>query len=252
MTRGLYTLASGGLAMEMQLDAVAHNVANANTPGYKAERFVFESSPILNGPLPALDDPVLLELIPQVVEGIQRRDFSPGPVTPTGNPLDVSIDVPNAFFAVSTPRGERYTRQGTFALDGEGFLVAGNGQRVQGDGGDIRIDTQEGPLDIADDGTIFVDGVRVARLRLVDFGPNPRLVPEGAEVFATAPGVFGSELEAEDVAVSQGAIERSNVDAVKGITQMVEIARGYESYMRAITRLDEIARRTIDEVGRVG
>ncbi|MCW5893735.1 MAG: flagellar hook-basal body protein [bacterium] len=252
MNRGLYTLASGGLAMERQLDAVANNVANANTPGYKAERFVFESSPLLNGPLPPVDDPVLLELIPQVVESLQRRDFSPGPITTTGNPLDVAIGNPTAFFAVSTPRGERYTRQGTFALDAEGFLVAGNGQRVQGEGGDIRIDQREGALDIADDGTLWVDQVRIDRLRLVDFGPSPRLVPEGAETFAPVPGVFGSELQAEAVSLTQGALERSNVDPVKGVTQLVEIARGYESYMRAITRLDEIARRTIDEVGRVG
>lgn len=250
MTRGLYTLASGGLALEMQLDAVTQNLANANTPGYKAERFVFESVPLLSAP-PPLGDQVLLELMPQVIEGQQSRDFSPGPVTLSGNPLDVALETPG-FFAVSTGRGERYTRQGTFGLDDEGFLVAGNGLRVQGESGDIRIDETEGTLVIASDGTLSVDNVRIDRLRIVDFGPNPRLVPEGQAMFAAVPGVFGVDLGAEEVSVQQGAVELSNVNAVKGVTQLVEIARGYESYMRAITRLDEITRRTIDEVGRVG
>lgn len=251
MTRGLYTLASGGLALEMQLDAVTQNVANANTAGYKAERFVVESMPLLNAP-PPVDDPVLLELVPQVVTGQQLRDFSPGPTTTTGNPLDVAIGNEHAFFAVGTPRGERYTRQGTFGLDDEGFLVTGLGERVQGTSGDIRVDQTDGPLVIADDGTLWVDNVRIDRLRLVDFGPNPRLTPEGEALYVAAPGVLGRDLEAEDVSVTQGAIERANFDAVKGVTTMVEIARGYESYMRAISRLDEITRRTIDEVGRVG
>lgn len=252
MTSGLYTLASGGLALEMQLDAVSQNVANANTPGYKPERFVFESAPLLNAPLPPVDDPVLLDLIPQVVSGTQLRDFSPGPVTMTGNPLDVALGNAHGFFAVGTARGERYTRQGTFALDAEGFLVAGTGQRVQGQGGDIRVNTEDGPLDIADDGTLYVDNVRIDRLRVVDFGPNPKLVPEGATLFAPVQGVFGTEVGPDEIDVTQGAIERANTDAVKGVTQLVEIARGYESYMRAISRLDEITRRTIDEVGRVG
>jgi flagellar basal-body rod protein FlgF len=251
MTRGLYTLASGGLALEMQLDAVAQNVANANTAGYKAERFVIESTPLLNAP-PPVDDPVLLELVPQVVTGRQLRDFQPGPTTETGNPLDVAIQNPHAFFAVATPRGERYTRQGTFGLDDEGFLVSGVGQRVQGTNGDIRIDQREGELVIADDGTLWVDNRRIDRLRLVDFGSNPPLVPEGETLYRAPAGVLGQELEPDDVAVTQGAIERANFDAVTAVTTMVEIARGYESYMRAISRLDEITRRTIDEVGRVG
>ncbi len=247
MTPGIYTLASGGVAAQARLDAVAQNLANVGTAGYKAERIVFGVEPLLNQPPVALD-PIAREVVPLVVGIDQRRDFTQGPIVQTGGPLDVAV-TGDGFFAVTTSRGERYTRQGSFALDAEGYLVTLQGDRVQGDGGDIRLG--DGRIDIADDGSIRLDDAPTGRLRLVSFGPEPRLVPEGGALWK-AEGAAGTTIDAAQVSVQQGALEHANVDAVEGLVELIEVSRGYEAYTRAITRLDEIAQKAINEVGRIG
>jgi flagellar basal-body rod protein FlgG len=250
MNRTIYTVASGGMASLARLEAVSQNLANANTSGYKAGRLVFEVRP----PSPEEDvsgvslDPVLGRTAAQVAEVASVRDFTQGAVRSSGNPLDVAI-TGEGFFAVATPRGERYTRQGSFTLDGEGYLVTQHGERVQGDGGDIRVG--EGDIAIGDDGSITADGLAVGRIKVVSFGANPQLVPEGASLFAPMRGVTPAPVDATAVHLQTSAIEASNVDAVASMVELVEVSRGFESYMRAMQRLDEVAQRSINEVGKV-
>ncbi len=250
MTRGLYTIASGGVAALARLDAAAQNLANVGTAGYRAERVVFTVLP-LGGGARAAASPILGRTATQTVQTAVVRDFSPGPVRATGNPLDVAL-TGRGFFAVATRQGERYTRNGSFALDPDGHLVTARGERVQGEQGDVRLPVTGGDVRIADDGTIRVDDVTVGRLKVVDFGDAPRLVPEGASLFAPAtPDVRGRPLDAADVRLVQGALEGANIDAVASLTELVDVTRGYEAYMNALKRLDELAGRSINEVGRV-
>ncbi len=247
MNRAVYALASGGLAALARLDAVAQNVANVNTVGYKASRPVFRLRG-LDAPADGLVEPPALRAAAQVITAETVRDFSQGPIHATGNALDVAISG-DGFFAVATPRGERYTRQGTFQLDGEGNLVTEHGERVQDDGGrDIRLPA--GEIAIGDDGQITVDGAPIAKLKLVTFGAEPPLVPEGAALFAPAGGATPEPADAQ-TRVEQGAIEAANVDAVAGMIELVEVARGFEQYTHAMSRLDEVAQRSITDVGRV-
>jgi len=169
MNRAVYTLASGGLAAQARLDAVTQNLANVGTAGYKAGRPIFRLHPLDVSQL-GLPEPPELRAAAQVTESETIRDFSQGPVRATGNPLDVAV-AGEGFFVVATPRGERYTRQGSFGLDGEGYLVTEHGDRVQGDNGDLRIGT--GDVAIGDDGQISVDGISGGRLKLVGFGEHP-------------------------------------------------------------------------------
>jgi len=245
MNRGLYTIASGGVAAQARLDAAAQNLANLNTTGYKAERPIFRVRPLMADPSAALDP--LSRTAAQVTEVQVSRDFSPGPVHTTGNALDVAIEG-DGFFAVSTPQGERYTRQGSFTRDGNGYLVTQHGERVQGEGGDVRL--TGGAVVIGGDGTISVDGVPSGRLKLVDFGEHPGLVPEGNALFAPVSGAVPAALGADQVRVQQGALEASNVDAVRGMIELIDVARGYESYMHALRRLDDVTERSISDVGR--
>ena len=248
MNRGLYTAASGAVAALARLDAATHNVANVNTIGYKAERAVFELHPLDAGARAAVD-PVLGRTAGQVRHQATIRDFSPGPTHQTGNPLDVAIDGAG-FFAVATPRGERYTRAGNFALDREGYLVTATGLRVQGDAGDIQVGT--GDVEIGADGTISADKAPVGRLKLVQLGEPPRVLAEGGALFAPAPGAVAGPLDDTEVRVVPGTLEGANVDAVAGLLALVDIARSYESYMHALRRFDQLAERAINEVGRVG
>jgi flagellar basal body rod protein FlgG len=248
MTRGIYTIASGGVAAMARLDSAAQNLANVGTAGYKAERVTFSLRPLVAGP--AGIDPVLARTAAQVQHVATVRDFSQGPIRTTGNPLDVSV-AGQGFFAVQTARGERYTRQGSFERDAEGYLVTVGGERVLSDQQtDIRLG--EEAVEIGQDGTIRADGVEVARLRVVSFGERPALVPEGRALFAPAPGAVGRALTANETRVVPASIEGANVDAIRGLVDMVELTRGFESYMKALQRLDETTERSISDVGRVG
>ena len=248
MTRGIYTVASGGVAAMERLQAVSQNLANVNTAGYRAERVVFQVQPLAGGPRGSVDD-VLGQTSQQVVEAATVRDFSPGPIHETGNPLDVALSG-DGFFVVNTARGERYTRQGSFSLDGQGYLVTSRGDRVQGDGGDINIGDHD--IRIGDDGSIFADDQPVGRLKVVGFGDKPALVPEGDALFKPAtPQVTPTTLDPSQVQIAQAHLEGANVNAIQGLQDLVEVNRGYESYMHALRRLDELVGKSINEVGRV-
>ena len=247
MNRAVYTVTSGGIAALGRLEAVAQNLANASTPGYKAERLVFRVRPLEPDGAAALD-PVLSRTAAQVVEVATVRDFSQGPIRQSGNALDAAIGG-DGFFVVSTPRGERYTRAGNFTRDGEGYLVTGHGERVQGEGGDLQLGI--GDPAIGEDGTIAVDGINAGRLKVVAFGEHPALDPEGATLFAARPGVTPTPLDAAQVRLHPGAIEAANVDPVAGMIELVDVSRGFETYMHAMRRLDEVVQRAITDVGRV-
>jgi len=247
MTRGLYAAASGAAAALERLDAVANNLANVNTVGFKASHPVFRVRGDGDDSAEALAiSPAQQQGVAQVVEAGTDRDFSPGSARQTGNPLDVAIEG-QGFFVVNTTRGERYTRQGSFALDGEGYLVMQHGERVQGEQGDIRLEHEP---QIASDGSVSVDGSIVGKLKVVGFGERPPLTPEGTSLFAAAAGT-AQPLKEGDVHLQQGAVESSNVDAVESLMELIDVSRGFESYMKTLQRLDEIGQRSINDVGRV-
>ena len=117
------------------------------------------------------------------------HDLSQGPVKQTGNPLDVAIDG-NAFLVVQTPRGERYTRNGSFQINAAGELVTTEGYRVVGDGGPIQFQTNDHDITIGRDGSISVPGRPLrGKLRLVSFPNAQRLQKDGASTFTAPNGV---------------------------------------------------------------
>ncbi|HLK11906.1 MAG TPA: flagellar hook basal-body protein [Candidatus Binatia bacterium] len=245
MTVGNYIAASGGMAALARLEAVAHNLANANTAGYKAERPVFR---LRQDVQPAPTEPLRMTAGAQVVQADTVFDFSTGPIQATGNPLDVAIPGPE-FFAVRTDAGERYTRQGIFQLDPEGYLVTTSGRRVQGTNGDLRL--PPGRVEIAEDGGIYVEGVEAGRLKLVRFADPPPLVPEGDTLFAPKPGTAGTPVPEDQVHLDPASIEGSNVSAVGSLIELVDVSRSYESYMRALQQMDQVSGHAIDDVGKV-
>jgi flagellar basal body rod protein FlgG len=247
MNPAVYTVASGGFAAQVQMDVVAQNLANVSTAGYKSAQVLFRVRPLGPAPTDPLD-PLERQTAAQMVEMAVARDFSQGPVRDSGNALDVAL-LGEGFFAVGTAKGERYTRQGTFALDGSGHLVTQGGERVQGPQGDLRL--PPGEVEFAGDGGIRVDGEPVGRLRVVTFDDPQRLVAEGGALFAAPPDVAPVALDPAAVRLQPGAVEGANVDAVAGLIELVQVARGYESYMQALRQLDAVAQRGIQEIGRV-
>jgi flagellar basal body rod protein FlgG len=186
------------------------------------------------------------------------HDLSSGPIQQTGNPLDVAIDG-DAFLVVQTPRGERYTRNGSLHLNATGELVTSEGYQVQGDGGPIQFQATDRDISIGADGTITVregantktDSVR-GRLRLAIFPPGVRLQKDGSSLFAApagaAPQAPGTT---QRLRVVQGAVEQSNVRGVVEMARMVEITRTYTQIAGLLQQQGDLRRNAIDKLAEV-
>lgn len=241
MDAGIFSAMSGSLAAQTRLDALANNLANASTAGFKAERVLQRAvrAGDLAPPPTAVATPVTHEHV--------LTDFSQGPVTTTGNPLDVAL-TGDGFLVVKTDRGERLTRSGSLTLDAGGYLAANDGSRVQGTSGDINI--PHGPVVIGADGSVQAGDQRVGQLRIVRVEDPAQLIRESGTRFA--PGAEApADVPPGSVQLVQGAIETANLAPVEGLVQLIETVRGFETYMRAAERLDQVTSKAINEVGRV-
>jgi len=180
-------------------------------------------------------------------------DHSGGSLKSTGNDFDLAL-VGKGFFCVQTPDGIHYTRKGDFTLNAEGVLVTRSGWPVLGESGEISVDGESNPnlhrkFSVDEQGHLSVDGNQVDSLRLVDFPQPYNLVKVGDALFKAKDSGPG-EIQAEEVSVNQGFIELSNVDAVKMMTEMIEVLRGYESYQQIIRSVDDVNSRAINEIGK--
>jgi flagellar basal-body rod protein FlgF len=243
MDAGQYSAVSGAIAAQTRLDVIAHNLANLQTPGFKAE-VLTQSSRRAPGAHPfahAVHD--------ALTHGTLETDFSQGSVSTTGNNLDVALSGPG-FMVVNGPQGERLTRHGALSLSGDGTLITPAGLQVQGEDGAITVPPTGGPVQIAPDGSVKVGTQTVGKIRLVEVANLSALTREGGTLFRAA----GQALEAarpNDVRLVQGALEDSNYSAVEGMIALVETLRGFEAYSHATQRLDQTASRSIADVGRV-
>jgi flagellar basal-body rod protein FlgF len=229
MENALLVGLSRQLALSHELDIVANNIANIDTTGYKADNTLFTQYLMRN----AKDEQFTGS--DRQVDFVQDRatwiDFSPGAVQHTGNPLDVAIDG-NAYLAVQTPRGVRYTRNGALQINGTGQLVTSDGYPVLGDNGAITFQSTDHDVVISPTGIITVregnspvEAPR-GRLQIAAFDQPGRLQKDGGSTFAPPNGV-NPVAPPLGTRVVQGAIEKSNVNAVAEISRMIQITQSY-------------------------
>lgn len=244
MDQGIYTAASGAIAMEQRLEIIASNLANINTTGFKKDSISFQdfqksldTSELYSGQYRTT--PV------DVVIGKQYIDAIQGGVKNTGNPLDVTI-VGEGFFVVNTPDGTRYTRAGSFTLSPEGLLVTPQGYTVQGEGGDITIG--QGTVTIDSKGTISVDGNIVDKL-LTSSIPEDALVRQGNATFSIRQGSAPENVESPNI--RQMCLEESNVDPIAEMVGLINTQRAYESYQKIIRAFTDTYAQSIHNVGTV-
>lgn len=252
----IYMAAAAAIAYEKRLEVIANNLANVNTAGFKRDEVAFQAYlTSAEGQAQAVQPPYQTPPSGSQfwISYESRTDFSPGPIKMTGNPLDVAMNG-KGFFSVESPNGTVYTRRGNFTLSSEGTLVTQEGWPVQGEGGgEIRIEGRNGgpngnQVSIGRDGTVQVNGRMVGRLNVEDFPQPGSLTRTEKGYFKTAGGAAGEPVE--EVNVAQGFLEMSNVEAVHGMVEMIEILRGYESYQRVIRAVDDVNAKSISEVGR--
>jgi flagellar basal-body rod protein FlgF len=239
-----YVALSRQTALVRQMDVVANNLANVATPGFKAEAEIFTTVPIRSQSFGA----------PQKLAYVQdfatARDYSTGPMQPTGNDLDVAIQG-EGFFAVQTPGGLRYTRFGHFQLNAAGQLVTKQGFPVLSGGAPVIIDPDDGPVQISGDGTVSANRTQggnaqvvYGKLDVVDFQDRDQLKPEEGVLFSTnAPAV-----QVDQPAVVQRMLEQSNVQPIKELTTMIWVQRSYESVQRFIDGENDRMKRAINYI----
>ncbi|MEA3547868.1 MAG: flagellar basal-body rod protein FlgF [Thermodesulfobacteriota bacterium] len=233
---GLIESTESMMAQEQRLNQVSNNLANVDTPGYKREDLTFWE--MIYNPN---DD---RDRVGKAVKLLTNQEE--GAASVTGNTLDFAING-NGFFKVQTPEGVRYTRAGSFDLNSEGQLITPSGHLVLGEGGPITI--QGDDVSLSSDGGLLVDGREAGRLDIVTFADRAGLEKEGSNLFLLLEG--NQELEAEDFTVKQGYVEKSNVNTVMEMTQMIDLHRAYETQQKLIHTIDEMDDEAIRKVGKL-
>lgn len=212
MIRGVYRAAAAMLTEMLRQDARAHNLANADTAGFK-------------------------RLVPR--EGGVVTDMTLGDLRMTAAPLDVALRS-GGYFVVDTGAGRLYTRNGHFTLGPEGLLVNGQGFRVLGLRGPIQV--RGARIDITRDGSLYADGRFVDKLLVIDF-------PAGAGLEREKDSGVGADqapAQVPNYAVVQGALEASNVSPIHEMAAMQSGLRIYEANARAISQHDRTLGKLIE------
>jgi flagellar basal-body rod protein FlgF len=233
MSNDITSVSSSLEALTREYRTITHNIANANTPGYKRRLNVFSQA---------------LQQAESSAPGVDSQkfvDFRGGRFVQTDRKLDVALDGPG-FFTIETPEGPIYTRHGSFRTNARGQLVDGAGRLVGGEGGPISVPANVSPLSvrISPDGTVSAAGGTLGRLRVVEFTDPRQLTPVGQNAFA-APEDVDAE-PAEETNVHQGFVEGANVSVVEELVGLISLARMYEANLKTITKQDERLRHLLN------
>ncbi len=249
MTRGVYTAAAGMLANQAAQDAIAQNLANANTTGYKEDIPRFESflSQSVSSLSPA-DRASLGTLGSGAGLKDETTDFAEGGLQQSGNPLDVAL-TGDAALVIQTPQGPRLSRDGSLSLDAQGTLIqSATGQPVL-DSGDrpLAIPAKTKVIAISPQGDLTADGVKIGRIQLADLSPAVNPVKAGDNLY----NVSSVQPASPTATIRQGYLESSNVSIVKEMVSMISIMRAYETNQKMLQAEDDTTGKATTEVGKV-
>lgn len=232
----IYVAMNGAKALAQRQEALTHNLANANTTGFRAELTAFRA-------VPANAEGAASTRVFNI-EASAGFDPTPGPVVSTGRPLDLAIRGPG-WFVVQTVTGEEaYTRNGAFEVGADGSLQTAGGAVVMGDGGPLAV-PQNATVNIGGDGTVSArvgnqPPVQIGRLRLVN--PEPFELKRGPDgMMRTVGGAPAADDPA--VRVVEGALEGSNVNVVESMVGMIEVSRRFEMQMRLLQNAENNSQR---------
>lgn len=233
MNNALYIALSRQTALLRQMDVVANNVANVDTAGFRGESTLFDEY-VVNAKVDGRNGkPGELAFTHDLAT---VRDISQGPFELTNRPFDMAI-AGQGFFTVETPLGTRYTRAGNFQIDAEGTLTTAQGYPVLAEGGGrIVLDNIQGEVLVGADGTIRVNGEEVAKVDVVQFENELLLEKAGNTLFKSdvppSPG--------ENYRITQGAVEKSNVESVAEMNRMISVSRMVGSVNNFLNTMDDL------------
>ncbi len=258
MHRGMYIAASGMLASQTRQDVLANNLANINNTGFK--RLVSVQQAYRARPFVRLNDEYQWTpkgyIDPRPPIGLvgggagvswTAIDFTPGEMEITGNNTNLAIKG-RGFFVLAAPGGDVLTRDGSFCLDGDGRLVNQQGYPVLGKQGVILLEDVNFRID--SDGRIHQEGVLEGDRVLVVDAMEDSLQPVGGNSFLAPPG-SAREADPGSYAIFQERLEKSNVNSMREMMEMLTVMRAYEANQKVVTYQDELEGKVANELATV-
>ncbi|MGD7043010.1 flagellar hook-basal body protein [Jeotgalibacillus proteolyticus] len=278
MFRGFYTVATGMIAQQRKTEMLTNNMSNVNTPGFKADQSSMRAFPDMllsslgESKIPSQNGGTLSNspVVGALNTGVYMQEtmphFTQGDVRETGLSTDIALVQGNMpinedtgragaiFFALENEDGaDRFTRNGNFTLDGQGFLTSSEGYYVLDEAGN-RIELQNDRFTVQENGVVTQDGQNVARIG-VTYSEDPmNLIKEGNGLLrAPDDAVLENAYASEEISfsVSQGSLERSNVDSARTMTDMMTSYRAFEANQKVLQAYDRSMEKAVNEVGRV-
>jgi flagellar basal-body rod protein FlgF len=237
MDRLIYTAMTGAAHVLQQQAAVSQNLANTNTPGYRAAINTFRAVPLVGEGLPTRSF---------VVDSTSGTDFSAGAMQATGRNLDVAVQGQGWLTVQLEDGSEAYTRDGSLQVTPEGLLQTRNGLNIAGDAGPITVPPNTA-VTIASDGTISTIPSGSAPSQIIQAGRLKLVNPPESEMVRGDDGFFRTRNgEAADpdanVTVASGNLENSNVNPVDALVNMISLSRQFDLQMKILQNADENAK----------
>jgi flagellar basal-body rod protein FlgG len=265
LIRSLNTAEKAMQMQQVRIDALANNLANVNSTGFRG--ILTRVAEV--GSVPGAEDldeglvqPQLEEARQRPVAGNEAANWRPvnpielyhatdtrgGPVTATGRDTDVAL-LGRGFFSIQTDAGERYTRGGSFTVNDRRELTTPDGNVVLGTGGPIVMGGEN--FSIENDGRVLVDGAVVGQFKIVDFADPTRLEHEGGNLLKAPDAMEAQPVPAAEIVTAQGHLEGSNVNPIDTLVAMIEAQRAFEVQSKVMNTEDEMLQKSVNNLPRV-
>lgn len=248
MLRGIYSAGTAMLTQRKKMDVLANNIANSTTIGFKEDNLLSRS--FRDMLISRVNDPNIVNISQQVGPyntGIHIDEiitnFEQGGFEETGKATDFFING-DGFFSIDTPQGIRYTRDGSFMLNAQGYLVNQDGHMVMGQNGGIYLGTDN--FTARANGDIYVDNTYIDTIQMIGFENYLDLRKEGNNLYIND---NPNNIIESNGQLKQGFLEASNVNMAKAMVNMLQVYRNYESNQRVIGILDDTLGKAVNDIG---
>lgn len=257
MVRGLYTGWTGMANEQKRLDIISNNIANANTVGYKQDSvtnqsFEHQLTIKIKDASENFNNKAIGSMSVGVKLGEVYTSHEQGSLRQTDNTFDLALEG-KGFFQVSVAdrngtKTTQFTRDGSFTMTRDGYLVDMNGNNLLGESGEISVPIDAANVVIDGDGSVYADGTYIDKVKVTDFEDYDYLKKIGDNRYVAVDGA--NEIDA-NVIVNQGYTEQSNVNVVSEMVDMIAITRAYEANQKVIQTIDGTLELAANSVGKL-
>ncbi len=257
MVRGLYTAYTGMLNEQYRLDIISNNLANASTVGYKEESVTSQAfKDVLSVKIKDASEAYTQRAIGNMNLGVKigevYTDFQQGAFRHTENTYELGIEGSGFFNILRTDKNGnesiKYTRDGSFTLTSDGFVVTKDGDKLLGESGPIQIPLTADNITIDETGRITVDKNDIDKIKLTDFEDYDYIKKYGDNLYQT---VNGATEKPTTAFIQQGFLEQSNVNSVSEMVEMITITRAFEANQKVMQSIDTTLEKAANQVGRL-